>query len=87
MFLKGKIAILLKAKERILSVLSSTVELFQDVHEQLGSTNIEVVGFDPQDYILMLSDSDSENMSDSDDSCQLALNDWLYIRSCVAMQL
>ena len=32
MFLKGKVAILLKAKERILSVLSSAAELFQDVH-------------------------------------------------------
>ena len=66
MYLKGKVAILLKAKERILSVMSSAVELFQDLH--FGSTNIADVSddeFGPQDHIPILSDSEIENTSDS----------------------
>ena len=72
---------MLKAKERILSVLSSAVELFQDIN--FGRTDIGVVsddGLDSQDHILILSYSDSENISDSDHDSynyELTLNDQL----------
>lgn len=76
MFIRGRIAVLHKAKGRILSVLNSAVEYFQDI--QFESTNDHFPNddeypddnvFDPQDYIIMSSDSDTN----SDDSSTLTL--------------
>ena len=75
MFLKGKISLLDQAKERVLSMLSSAIDLFQDT--QFGNADIELINNDEfyfQNYTLMLSDSDSENTTDDTDN-ELTFND------------